>query len=106
MIYTQNRNFDVKDAPPVRRVTIDDIREYIERAQKRPFNLHPGTFSMTVKYAQGIVTFALIDYWDSDMLLKIETITSIADDRAYDIAKRINDWLRAGEEYKYGKSCN
>lgn len=102
----ENTRFDIKDAPPVRRVTIDDIREYIERAQKRPFNLHPGTFSMTVKYDRGIITFAMIDYWDSDMLLKIETIQSIAEDRAYDIAKRINDWLRAGEGRKHGKSCD
>lgn len=104
MIYNENTRIDVKDAPPVRRVTTDEIRDYIERGKVRPFNLHPGTFSMTVKYYKGIVTFGLVDYWDSDMVLKIETLLSIADDRAYDIAKRINDWLRAGEVRRNGKA--
>ena len=106
MITEKQTTYDIKEAPPLRRLTTGDILDLIERAEKRPYNFHPGTWSMTVRYDRGIITFALLDYWDSDMLLKIETLRSIAEDRASYITDRINKWLRAGEEWKHGKAGN
>lgn len=102
-------SFDVKEAPPVRRLTADDIASMVDRAThaiKSLDHMDTGTFWLTARIEQGIVVFSLLDYWNSDMLMKIETFQSVAEDNAAEIAATLNSWLRAGEEKRHGKTCN